>query len=144
MDARSAAARPKVLIVEPDRVLASALLKACLDKGLEPKICLGSEWNGHDCPGLRGESCPRAATVAATFISVVSPESKAAFPYCVGGRVILSADRRTAKEMAGWGPPPDALIGYPYMPEVAAEMLLQVIREERKERLWDEIRSTRS
>jgi hypothetical protein len=140
MDGRSYL-RPRVLIVEPDRDLALGVIQACLDSGLEPKICLGADWNTTECPGLRGEPCPRTGGVEATLLSITTPEAQRAFPSCVGGRLVLSGDRKVLDEIAGKGPAPDARLLYPYEPDAAAETLLQLVRDERKQELWDHIRS---
>ena len=136
--------RPRVLIVEPDGMLALATMRACLDAGLEPKLCMGADKDPSRCAGLNGEPCPRTATVEATLITIDTGYSRMAAPACMGGRVILAGERPMLGDSTKAALDPDATLSYPYDPETAAAMLLQLVRDARKEKLWDHIRHGRA
>ena len=136
--------RPRVLIVEPDGTLALATLRACLDAGLEPKLCMGTDKDPSSCPGLNGHACPRAAHVEATLITIDTGYSRMAAPACMGGRVILAGDRPMLGVATQAALRHDVTLSYPYDPETAAAMLLQLVRDARKEELWDHIRQGRA
>jgi hypothetical protein len=133
--------RPRVLIVEPDGVLALATMHACLDVGLEPKLCMGPDQDPSRCPGLHGEVCPRSAHVEASLITIETGRGRIAAPACLGGRVVLAGERPLVGIATQAALAPETVLDYPYDPEQAAALLLQLVRDARKERMWDDIRS---
>lgn len=132
--------KPRVLIVEPDGDLALATLRACLDVGLEPKLCLGPEYAGNSCPGLRGEPCHRTMDVEATLISITTGAERRVAPSCAGGRTVLAGERPLAGPATEGVVAPEAHLHYPYRPESAAALLFQVVIDARRQKAWDEIR----
>ena len=135
--------RPRVLIVESDGVLALATMHACLDAGLEPKLCMGADAEPSRCPGLHGRTCPRSAEVEATLLTIDTGYSRMAAPACMGGRVILAGERPMLGLATKVALHHDAILSYPYDPEKAAAMLLQLVRDARKEKIWTDIRTPR-
>lgn len=131
--------RPRVLIVEDDPDLAMAMVHECLQVGLEPKLCRGPS-STSDCPGMRGEACPRTQRVEATLIGMAGASLRAAAPACVGGRLLLCGNRpltgATTDRVLG----PDAKLSYPYSPPEAAQILFRLVKEQRKERGWAAVR----
>jgi len=141
-DTRNAEAqRPRVLIVEPDGILALATLRACLEVGLEPKLCMGPDKDLTGCPGLQGEPCERSSTIEASLVTIDTGMARIAAPACMGGRVVLAGERPLLGAPTIGALAPDVTLGYPYEPIKAAELLLQLVREARKERLWGAIRN---
>ena len=143
-DARTAeqVQRPRVLIVEPDGVLALATLRACLDVGLEPKLCMGPDKDPDQCPGLHGRPCDRSSRIEASLVTIDTGLSRIAAPACMGGRVVLAGERPLLGAPTIGALAPDVTLGYPYEPVKAAELLLQLVREARKGRMWDAIRKS--
>ena len=136
------AQRPRVLIVEPDGMLALATMRACLEVGLEPKLCMGPDKDPTQCPGLRGKPCERSSRIEASLVTIDTGMARIAAPACMGGRVVLAGERPLLGASTIGALAPDVTLGYPYEPAKAAEFLLQLVREERKERMWNAIRKS--
>ncbi|MEA2462033.1 MAG: hypothetical protein QOH90_2210, partial [Actinomycetota bacterium] len=120
---------PRVLIVEEDPVLALDTAKECLALGLEPKLCLGPE-RSTNCPGLKGEACPRSRGVEATFVSISSGRQRMAAHSCRGGRVVIAAERPLGGAATVATICPDVQLGQPYDPRTAASALFSLVRDE--------------
>ncbi|HET7481404.1 MAG TPA: hypothetical protein VFK89_00950 [Actinomycetota bacterium] len=131
--------RPRVLIVEPDGQLALATVRACLEAGLEPKLCMGPD---ETCPGLSGHTCDRAARVEASLVSIASGLGRIASPACAGGRVVLAGERPLVGHATVGMLAPEAVLDYPYNPNAAAGLLLQIVRRDRSQQIWDQVRSS--
>ena len=113
--------RPRVLIVESDPDLALAMVRECLDVGLEPKLCLAHDV---DCPAeFRGE-CPRNRGISAAFVSLDSIAKPTYSSTCAGRVRTITAGSSTS----------DDEVSFPeiYDPRLAAVALLKLARQERQ------------
>lgn len=123
---------PRVLIVEPDRDLASMTVVACLEAGLEPKLCRGPS-HTEFCPGMHGRSCFRGRDVEAALIGITDPWQARITPLCAVGapRIVASARgvSRTRREVLEGA---EALLDHPYHPDQAARLLSRLTSEREK------------
>ena len=114
--------RPKVLIVEPDRELAMAMMRACLELGLEPKLCLGDQ--DGSCPATCRADCPRGDGAHAVLVATPALNRPFHAATCAGmAPAIISTPRQVPTGIS------DKLtIKYPYVPADAALLLAFVAR----------------
>jgi len=126
------AARARVLLVEPDADLAMGLLRECSRLGMEPKLCRGPRLQS-SCPVLEGSRCDRALGVEATLVSVTDAVERRVAPGCAGGRVVVAGERPIVGPHTVGAIGADAMIGYPYDPAEAAEILLAQVSGVREE-----------
>lgn len=122
----SPAGRPRVLIVEDDPHLAMAMIRECDRLGLEPKLCRGPAFTS-DCPGLRGDDCPRVNNIEATLVSITSGDQRRAAPACVGGKVVVTGERPLLGSVTAAVLHADERLPYPYDPKDAAGVLAALV-----------------
>lgn len=125
--------RHRVLLVEDDPELAMLTLNACIEAGLEPKLCMGPERSG-PCPGLKGEHCPRTEGIAATFVAINSGSQRVAAPACAAGRLVIAGERPLLGVTTVGVLDPDQSFGYPYDPTEVARALAVLVAEPESER----------
>lgn len=121
--------RQRVLIVEDDPELAMRTLDACIEAGLEPKLCMGPARSG-PCPGLKGEHCPRTEGIAATFVAISSGSQRIAAPACAAGRLAIAGERPLLGVATVGVLNPDQTFGYPYDPRDVASALAALATDE--------------
>ena len=119
-------AGPRVLIVEDDPELAMATVWACLEVGLEPKLCLGAE-RSTDCPGLAGQTCPRSSGIEATFVAISTGKQRIATPACAAGPLVVAGERPLVGHATLGALAPSASIDYPYDPDEVAALLAEAL-----------------
>lgn len=71
-----------------------AMIHACIEMGLEPKLCLGAEKATGGRPAVRDQDCSVAKRADASFVSVTTRGEGRALPACVRSRVIVATDKR--------------------------------------------------
>ena len=113
------ARKRRVLIVEPDELVAERVAARAVELGLDPVMCRGVRSNGA-CPVLHGDECSKNAGCGAVFVSLDGDPQARVAQGCAGDAPMLLARPTfgSARVIVA-----DRHLEQPYSPEHAALLL---------------------